>query len=133
MSLSTSRAQSEHPGNECIMKNVVAIGVAALLGSVVAAQERIAPEEAQKFARLFVEKTAKIADAQVKLEPDADKPFGLKKDDVGVMVIPAKGLTDEALQKAGKDVTPVGQLWVRNLTMVHKDQPVPNDKLRVVT
>ena len=114
------------------MKGTAALVLAALAG-LAAAQERIEPQEAQKFAKLFVEHAAKVGDLQLKLEPDADKPYGLKAGQVGAVVIPDKRLSQEALQKVGKDVTPVGQLWVRNMTAVAKDQPVGNDRLRIVT
>jgi len=114
------------------MKNVVALGMVVLLGGVASGQERIPPDDAQKYARLLVDKTAKAADLQLRLEPDADKPFGLKHDEFGVLIIPAKSLSEKSLEKVGKDVQPVGQLWARNLTLMHKDKAVANDKLRLV-
>jgi hypothetical protein len=115
------------------MKGVVAIVALLVVAGLVRAQERIPSEVAQKFARLFVEQTAKLDAPQLKVEPDAERPYGLKKDEMGALFIPDKRLSAEALQKAGKEVLPVGQLWVRGLTAVVNDQPVANDKLRIVT
>src|SRR5437870_5109989 len=115
------------------MKRAIAMVSLALLAGRAGAQERIAPEVAQKFARLFVEQAAKLDDLQLKLQPDPDKACGLKKDDVGALIIPDKRLSAQALQKAGKEAIPVGQLWVRQLTAVVNDQPVANDRLRIVT
>src|ERR1700722_15107653 len=114
------------------MKNVVALAFVVVLGGFASGEERIPPDEAQKYARLLVDKTAKAPNLQLRLEPDADKPFGLKHDDFGVLVIPAKSLSQESLDKVGKDVQPVGQLWARNLTLLLKDKPVANEKLRLV-
>ena len=115
------------------MRGMAALVGLALLAGLATAQERIDPEEAQKFAKIFVEHAAKVGDLQLKLEPNADKPYGLRAGQVGTVVIPDKRLSEEAIQKAGKEVTPVGQLWVRNMTAVVKDQPVGNDRLRIVT
>jgi hypothetical protein len=49
------------------------------------------------------------------------------------MVIPDKKLSKEALRKAGKEVIPVGQLWLRKWTVVAGGKPVPDDKLRILT
>jgi hypothetical protein len=97
------------------------------------AQERIEPEQARKYARLFVEKSAKEPNLQLKIDADPERPFGIKDGELGAMVIPDKKLSPETLTKANKEVSPLGQLWVRNLTIVVKDQALPNDKLRVVT
>ncbi len=113
------------------MKQLMALAV-VLVAGVTLAQERIAPEDARRYAQLFVETAAKTTNLPLLVKADADKPFGLKKDDVGVMIIPSSSLTEEALQNAGKEVTPLGQLWARSLTLVVKDQLVSNDKLQVV-
>ncbi len=98
-----------------------------------AAQERIEPEQARKFARLFVEQSAKVPHLQLKIDADPDQPFGLKDEDMGAMVIPQKKLAAGDLTKAGNAIVPLGQLWLRNLTLVVKDEALPNDKLRIVT
>lgn len=114
------------------MKRLVALVGLVLMVGVALAQERIAPEAAQGYARILVQATSQTANLPLQVQPDADKPYGLKTGDEGALVIPAKALTEEALQKAGKEVIPLAQLWVRNLTLVVKDQLVPNDKLSVV-
>jgi hypothetical protein len=111
---------------------VVAIGLAVLAGAA-AAQERIPAEEAQRIAQLLTAAAAKETDLPVTTAVDAAKPFGLKKDDAGAMVLPDQKLSAEALQKGGKEPIPVGHLWVRKLTVVVKDQPVANDRLRILT
>ena len=49
------------------------------------------------------------------------------------MVVPDKRLSKDKLAKAGKDVVPVGQVWLRKWTVVAGGKPVAEDKLRVVT
>jgi hypothetical protein len=114
------------------MKRVVAGLFVVLLAGVGAAQERIPDEEARKYSMLLVGLTAKVPDLQLQLEPDAAKPHGMKHENVGAMVIPAKSLSEKAVQNAGKDVIPLGQFWLRNLTVLFKDQPVASEKLRMV-
>jgi hypothetical protein len=114
------------------MKHMLIVAGWLLAAGLAPAQERIAPEDAQKFARLFIDQAAKQTDLQLKLEPDPERAFGLKKDNVGALIIPDKRLTADLLHKAGQDVVPVAQFWVRHLTVVAKDQAVPSDKLRVV-
>lgn len=114
------------------MRRMVAMIVLVQMVGVALAQERIAPEAAQNYARILVQASAQTANQPLQVQPDADKPYGLKAGDEGALVIPAKSLTEEALQKAGKEVIPLAQLWVRNLTLVIKEQLVPNDKLSVV-
>jgi hypothetical protein len=97
------------------------------------AQERIEPEQARKYAHLFVEQSAKEPNLQLKIDADPERPFGIKDGELGAMVIPDKRLSADRLKKASKEIMPLGQLWVRNLTIVVKDEALPNDKLRVVT
>ena len=115
------------------MKRLLVLLSLLLTGPGLRAQERIEPEQARKYARLFVEQSAKVPHLQLKIDADPDQPFGLKDEEMGAMVISQKSLTLDALKKAGNDVMPLGQLWLRNLTIVVKDEALPNDKLRIVT
>src|SRR5438874_723664 len=114
------------------MKTVISALSVLLLTAAASAQERIPDEQVQRIAKLLVEKVATVGDAQVKADVDADKPFGLKHEDVGAMVIPDKKLTEDVLAKAGKEVVPVGHLWFRKVAPVVGGQPAPKDKLRVL-
>src|SRR5688572_6159792 len=82
-----------------------------------AAQEMVPAEEARKFAKILVESGAKTK-PPVAVEVDTDKAFAKRREEHGAMVIPAKKLTAATIDKAGDDFTPVGQLWMRNLTLV---------------
>ena len=102
------------------MKKIGILMCLVLLTGIAWGQERIPSEFALKVAQLLAEQTAKLENTQVKVEPDVNKPFGLKKEEVGALVIPDKGLTTAALKNAGKEVVPVGRLWVRHLTVLIK-------------
>lgn len=112
------------------MKTVLSTLGVLFLATVASAQERIPDEQAQRIAKHLAEKAATVGDAQVKTDVDTDKPFGLKHEEVGVMVLPDRKLSEDILAKAGKDVVPVGQLWFRGIAPVVDNQPASRDKLR---
>jgi hypothetical protein len=114
------------------MKKLLAAFVLGLFVNAASAQERVPQDQAVPIAKLLAETAAKIADAQIKIELDTAYPFGLKADEVGAMVIPVKNLSEETFTKAGKDVSPVAQLWFKKLTTVVDNKTVPNDKLRLL-
>jgi len=64
---------------------------------------------------------------------DPEKACAVRGEGGGAMAIPDKNLSKEKLAKAGKDVVPVGQVWLRKWTVAAGDKPVANDKLRVIT
>jgi hypothetical protein len=109
-----------------------ALGLLLVAAGVARAQERLSRDEAQKYAKLFVESARNVGEAPLKAEVDADKPVAMRHENHGLMIIPAKGLTEESI-KAGKDVTPVAQLWFHNLAPVVDGQAAPADRLRVAT
>jgi len=115
------------------MKPVTVIVSLMLFVGVAQAQpERIPPEEAQKYAKLFVESAGKLDGPQIKMEVDTDKPYAFKAKKHGAMVLPDKKLSADVLAKAGKELVPLGQLWLVRMTLVAADQPTPADKLRLV-
>src|SRR5437588_7724714 len=97
-----------------------------------AAQERIADDQAKTIAKLLVEGSAKVK-GPIAVEVDADKPYAKRKDDHGALVLPAKKLTSEMIDKAGADIVPVGLLWVRNLSLLVEDKLLPVEKMPEVT
>jgi hypothetical protein len=107
------------------------IGLLLCVGIAVA-QEQVPQERAQKAAQLLAEQSGKLTDLPLKIDPDTEKPFGLHHGDVAALVIPAKGLSAEALAKAGKSIMPLGQLWFRRMTPIVAGTPTPNNKLRLV-
>src|SRR5689334_7887707 len=109
------------------------VGCALVLGiSQVSAQEQLPQERAEQAAKLLAAQAAKLKDVQLKTDVDTQKPYGLKKGELALLVIPDKNLSKERLNKAGKDVMVVGQLWLRGITPVAAGRATPADKLRLV-
>ncbi len=115
------------------MRNMIAAAAVLLLAGAALAQERVPAEDAQKAGKLLAEQSAKLEmPVQVKVEPDADKACAFHASRVAALVMPDKKLTADVFAKAGKDVVPVGQLWMRDMVPAVSDKATPNDKLRIV-
>ncbi|MBX6315284.1 MAG: hypothetical protein IRY99_20590 [Isosphaeraceae bacterium] len=117
------------------MRTLTAIVALLLVAGVAQAQERLPADQAEKYAKLFVERARSLEDLPLKVEADPQKADALHDQDHGAMVIPAKGLlSEEAIRKdaEGGKVVPLGQLWFRNVTPMVDGQAVPNDKLRII-
>ncbi len=96
-----------------------------------AAQERIPDDEARKIAKVLLEAAAKVK-TPVKVEVDADKPFGKRKGERGALILPAKGISADTVSRVGEAVVPIGQLWLRDLGPVSDDKVVSTKKMIVV-
>jgi hypothetical protein len=114
------------------MKRIFTLLAVTLSAHLAGAQERIPAEDAQRLARTFAAESAKLVALQLKVDGDADRPFGLRKGDIGALVIADKRLSGETLQKLGDEVTPVGQLWMRGITTLVNDEAVTSVRLRIV-
>src|SRR5262245_44272357 len=97
------------------------------------AQERVPDEEAKKIGAMLKETAAKNVKLPLKSDVDSEKAFAMRKDDYGALVMPEKNLTADVLSKAGKDLVPVGQLWMKHLAPVVDGKVLPADKLVTVT
>jgi hypothetical protein len=92
---------------------------------------RLPQEDARAYAKPCVEHAATL-DHPIATNPDPEKPCAVRGEGGGAMVVPQKDLAEGALAKAGKDVVPVGQLWLRKWTVRVAGKGVPADRLRVV-
>ena len=106
-----------------------------LLGalSVVSAQERLSQEEALKYATIVSADAKQLKGTPIPTDVDTKKPVAVREDEFGGMLLPQKNLTAESLAKAGKEVTPVGQLWLYQLTPMKDGEAIGADKLRLAT
>jgi len=112
----------------------LAIGIALTLGSAIAFDpNRLPQEEARGYAKLCVEQASTLTDLPFKTDVDVEKPCAVRGEGGGAMIVPEKGLSADRLRKTGKEVTPLGQLWLRKWTLVVGGKPVPDDRLRIVT
>lgn len=97
------------------------------------AQEKVPAEEIQKIARRVLEQFSAPSDAQIKVAPDADHGDAIRAGEVGMLVLPDKSLTAAALEKAGADIVPIGQIYFRGIAPAKDGKVTPNDKLRILT
>jgi hypothetical protein len=116
-----------------LMKPLSALAAVILLAVPAAAQESRLPQEAAKgYAKVCVEQTGNPYSGPIATNVDPAKPCAEQGEGGGAMVIPDKKLSAKAIQQGGKNVVPVGQLWLRKWTLVVQDKSLPNDKLNMV-
>jgi hypothetical protein len=108
--------------------------MAALIAGLTAsqAQEQLPRQEALKYAFILSADLAAMLKTPIPTDPDVKRPVALRDGDYGGMVLPESKLSAEVISRAGKDVTPVGQLWLLKLVPMTDGQPVPASKLRMV-
>ncbi len=110
------------------------LALVAVLAAAVSlrAQEPIPAEEAQRIAHKLNDIVGNPSDAPFTADVDPDKPNGFKVGGAGLMVLPDRKLTADALEHAGKDAIAVGQLCALDATVATNGRPVASDKLRLV-
>ena len=107
----------------------------ALLASLAAsqAQENLPREEALKVAFIVSADLKQLLSTPIPTDPDVKRPVAVRAGDRGGLVLPECKLTAGVLAKAGKDVVPLGQLWLRHAVPQSEGQPVSQAKLLTVT
>jgi hypothetical protein len=109
------------------------LALASLLTATCFAEPEPMPaEEAQRIAHKLNDAIGHPADAPLAADVDPDKPQGLKAGGVGLMVLPDRKLAADALASAGKEVTPLGQLWTLSASVAADGRPLASDRLRLV-
>jgi hypothetical protein len=116
----------ELPMNFCVISMNLAVLVLA------SDPNRLPQDETRGYARLCVEWANGLSDLPIKTDADPDRACAVRGEGGGAMVIPDSKLTADRLAGAGKDVIPLGQLWLRKWTPVLNGKPTPNDDLRIV-
>lgn len=117
-----------------MLKNLSSLALLLALASAALAQDHQPLEKAQKAARTITEKTAAIKDPQIKVDVDLEKPCLITGgDNLGALVIPDKSLVNRQPLPSDKEITPIGQLWMRGLVPSIDGVVVPDDKLRRLT
>ncbi len=114
------------------MKRIMVLLAVMTTGYVAHAQERAPLEEARKVAKLVVETTGEAANLPVKIELDLEKPQVFKANKAGVLVIPGKTLSEKIFEKLGKEIVPVGDLWMLKLVPQVNGKSATNEQLRRV-
>ena len=96
----------------------------------VQAQERLPREEALKYAFFVSANLKEMLNTPIPTDPDIKRPVALREGDHGGMVLPEAKLRAETLAKAGKEVVPIGQLWLVKLAPFSGGQVASSGKLR---
>jgi hypothetical protein len=112
------------------MKHLL-ITLALLWPGLALAVERIPDEEARRIAKALIAAEGKIK-PPLKVEVNPDKPFGKRHSDHAALVLPARQLSTEKIDKAAAEVVPVGEVWLRNLGPVVADRVVSSKRLQIV-
>lgn len=112
-----------------------AIFVALFLSAFAMADdaERLTPEHVSRIGAPLLSGLNNLADLPLKIDPDLDKATGLKVKDRGAIVLPARGLTAEMVEKAERDVVPVGYVVLHRITPIVANQQIGRDEHRTVS
>jgi hypothetical protein len=113
--------------------SLLALALAAALGSSLHAQEKILLEEGQRVARKLTASIATISDAPFAVDADVDKPQGIKAQGVGLLALPDRKLTIKTLNEAGAAIVPVGELWTLKVSVAADGKAPASERLRLVT
>lgn len=117
-----------------MLKKLFVLALSFSAASAAFAQDHQPLEKAQQAARTITEKTPALDNPQIKVDIDIQKPYLVTGgDNLGVLVVPDKTLANKKPLPDGKDVIPLGQLWMRGLAPFIDGAAVANDKLRELT
>ena len=114
------------------MKTLLALAAACAATVTVSAQEKMEAQQIQKAVPLLLGRVDKLTGLQFKVDPDREKGDGLQAGGAAALVLPARGLTAEKLEKAGKDVVPVGQIYFKGLAPAKNGKPTDNDRMHIL-
>lgn len=114
------------------MKQTILLTV-LLAGLATAHAQQNAPREAALKAAFMLSADLKVMlGTPIPTDPDVKRPVALHEGERGGLVLPECKLSVETLAKVGKDVVPVGQLWLRGVSpQVTGQSPKPDDMLSV--
>lgn len=84
------------------------------------------------FAKLAVAEAAKLPSGTLKTEPDTSKPAAVRFGGNAAMVIPDKKLSEDLVGKVGKDVTIIGQFWMKGVAPTIDGKAIAAEKLQEV-
>jgi hypothetical protein len=115
------------------MKQTILL-TALLAGLAAASAQEIVPrEDALKAAFIVSADLKQMLATPISTDPDVKRPVALRQGERGALVLPECKLSAETLAKAGTEVVPVGQLWMRGLNLQDDAAPPKPDKLLSVT
>ncbi|MBL9134588.1 MAG: hypothetical protein JNK85_01905 [Verrucomicrobiales bacterium] len=110
-----------------------ALGAALLApGWVAQSQEFLPREEALRYALVAALHEPTNTQAPIRVDADLKRPVVGHDGDYGVMILPETKLSAATLEKVGRDVVPIGQLWLRKLTPMANGFAVDSSELHMV-
>ncbi len=118
------------------MKAMKLIPILTLITTFAVAQEiqQIPSEQIAKIAGKAIETLGSPSDAPFSVDADASKAAGIQAGgDTGLLAIPDRKLAAEAVAGAGKTVSGIAQLWMRNVVLAVNNAAADPAKLRTVT
>lgn len=115
------------------MKKTILV-IALLAGLATAqAQQSATREEALKAAFAISADLKQMLGTPIPTDPDVKRPVAVRAGERGALVLPECKLTADTLAKAGKDVVPVGQLYLRMVKLQGDSEPPKPEKLLTIT
>lgn len=98
-----------------------------------AAAEPLPPEHVKMFAPLAIALIQEqFPEPPVKVEPQPELTQGYHvRQEIGVVMIPDKNLTAEAVEQAGEKEVPVGILATKSLSLEDRDAVIGEDRIAV--
>jgi hypothetical protein len=95
------------------------------------AQEAVAREDALKYAFSAALDLKQMLGTPIPTDPDVKRPAVVKDGEYGGMILPETKLSAAVLEKSGKEVVPVGQLWLHKLAPLVDGQVTSQSKLLI--
>ena len=93
------------------------------------AQQSLPREEMLRAAFMLTADLKQMLSTPIPTDPDVKRPVAMREGPRGMLVLPETKLSAETFAKAGKEVVPLGQLWLRQLSL----EGVKPDQLHQVT
>ncbi|MCK6498744.1 MAG: hypothetical protein L6Q38_04615 [Nitrospira sp.] len=109
------------------------LGAALIAPALTAQSQEFLPrEEALRYAMVAALHEPTNTQAPIRVDADLKRPVVGHDGDYGVMILPETKLNAATLEKAGRDVVPIGQLWLRKLTPMANGSAVDASDLQLV-
>lgn len=111
----------------------ILLSAIAILANVSPAQESVGKLETLKVAAVAYLNTPELKDAPVQVDVDLKNAFAVRQHERGCLLIPETKLAQISPERLGEELTPIGQLWLRGISLYAHDDRIPAEKVRHVT
>lgn len=114
------------------MKRLLAFPFLLLPVSLALAVDVIPREDTLKVAFVIAADLKRLQDTPIPTEVDLKYAVALREGDHGALLLPEAKLDAKQIAKPGKEILPLGQMWLRKLTVMRSGEPAGHAKLRLV-